>query len=194
MCGGWFVKQLNRSTTQCHDGRPADSCYTPVLDWSSSNLSEARQAELIDAARTGATLGTVYAVVRGTLAPTNTTTPDPTMGRFIVTEAWVAEGEPQATGTFVRVKDNGLRCFVAPCANLTEQTLNSSQTTDIAAVDFAPAGLDEAETQECTAAMYGPYGLVVAGQRYTYVVNGTTAAGRTATGAYRRLSDTDTGQ
>jgi hypothetical protein len=38
MCGGWFVSRLNRATTQCHDGRYAASCYTPVLDWSQAKL------------------------------------------------------------------------------------------------------------------------------------------------------------
>ena len=189
LCGGWFVAQVNRPTTQCHDGRTAERCYTPVLDWSRADLSDARQAELLEASRTSAIDGQVYAIVGGTFAPTNDTTPRPELGRFIVTEAWVVEGDSQASGTFVWVHDNGRRCFAAPCRNLTERTLNTSGVTDIAEVDFAPAGLDDSEREACTAEMYGPNGLLVAGSRYTVQANGSSAPGRTASAAYRRLSD-----
>lgn len=188
MCGGWFLKQLNRSTTVCHDGSTADRCYTPVLDWSNSNLPEPQQTELLDAAGTGATSGHVYAIVRGTFARTNTTTPQHQLGRFIIAEAWVAEGDGAAQGTFVHVRDNGRRCFVAPCPNLTETTLNTSQVTDIADVDFASSGMSDAEVAQCTQSMYGPLGILVAGDRYTVNVDGRTADGRTATQAYLQLT------
>lgn len=193
LCGGWFLSQLNRSTTQCHDRRTAEQCYTPVLDWSNTGLSEEQRAELLAASQSSAVSRQVYAIVRGSFAPTNSTT-QPTLGRFVVTEAWVAEGDAPASGTFVWVHDNGLRCLVAPCPNLTERTLNTSQVTDIADIDFAPAGLTDAEREVCTAAMYGPNGLIVAGQRYTVQANGNTAPGRTATEAYRRVDEPDVTQ
>jgi uncharacterized protein DUF6748 len=186
-CGGWFLKELNQSTTTCHDRSTADQCYTPVLDWSNSNVPESQQAELLDAARTSATSGQVYAIVGGTFGRTNNTTPQPRLGRFIIAEAWVAEGDGAARGTFVHVRDNGLRCFVAPCPNLTETTLNTSQVTNIAEVDFAPSGMSDAEIAQCTQSMYEPVGILVAGDRYTVQVDGRTADGRTATQAYLQL-------
>lgn len=190
-CGGWFLEQLNQATTTCHDGRTAQRCYTPVLDWSSANVPEAQQSELLAAARASTAPRGVRAVVRGAFAPTNSTTPRPELGRFVVTEAWVADGDGEATGTFVHVQDNRIRCLRAPCPNLTEEVLNLPQTTDIAQVDFAPAGLTVEEAGEYTDAMYGPDGVLVAGDRYTVQVNGSTATGRTATQAYRRLAGAD---
>jgi len=188
LCGGWFLAQVNQPTTQCHDGRSAAQCYAPELDWSSAGLSDAKEDELLEASRNAAVDRQVYAIVRGTFAPTNDT-PRPELGRFIVTEAWIIEGDSHASGTFVWVHDNGLRCFAAPCRNLTERTLNTSGVTDIAEVDFAPAGLSDSQREVCTADMYGPNGLIVAGSRYTVHANGSTAPGRTASAAYRRLSD-----
>ena len=187
MCGGWFLAELNGPTTTCHDGQTADQCYTPVLDWSNTNVAEPQQSELLDAARTSATSGHVYAIVRGSFARTNHTTPQPQLGRFIIAEAWVAEGDGAAAGAFVHVKDNGLRCLVAPCPNLTETTLNTSQVTNIADVDFAPSGMSDAEVAQCTEEMYGPVGILVAGDRYTVQVDDRTAPGRTATQAYVQL-------
>jgi uncharacterized protein DUF6748 len=186
-CGGWFLSRLNSSTTQCHDGTIATSCYTPVLDWTNSGLDDTQQAALNEAASHAASSAGVYAIVLGQFARTNTTTPNPTLGRFVINQAWVSEGDGVSSGTFVKVQDNGLRCFAAPCPNLTETTLNTPQTTNIAEVDWTPSGLTEAQIGDCTQDMYGPDGLVIAGDRYTTTVNGTAATGRTVTAAYQRL-------
>ena len=187
MCGGWFLSRLNSSTTQCHDGTIATSCYTPVLDWTNSGLDDTQQAALSEAAHHAALSPGVYAIVLGQFARTNTTTPNPTLGRFVISQAWVSEGDGVSSGAFVKVQDNGLRCFAAPCPNLTETTLNTPQTTNIAEVDWTPSGLTEAQIADCTQDMYGPDGLMIAGDRYTTTVNGTAATGRTVTAAYQRL-------
>jgi hypothetical protein len=190
LCGGWFVQRLNRSTTVCHDGRRADLCYAPVLDWSESNLSADQRDKLLDASRKDALSGGVYAIARGRFEPTNTT-PRPELGRFVITEAWIAEGNGVAEGAFVKLKDNGLRCFAAPCPNLTEITLNRPVVTAIAEVDWTPAGLSERQIEGAIEAMYGPDGILVAGYRYIVYENRTAAKGRIATNVYRRLSNAD---
>lgn len=188
LCGGWFLSRLNRSTTTCHDGQHAEVCYAPTFDWSNAHLTGAQQAELLEASRQAAVAGGVRAIVRGRFAPTNTTTPRPELGAFVVTEGWVAENDAPAEGVFVKVKDNGLRCFAAPCPSLTEWTLNTPRVAKIAKVDFTPAGLTEPQLEECLAGIADPdAGLLVAGNRYTVRVDGRTAEGRTATAAYRRL-------
>jgi len=188
-CGGWFLRSLNRPMTKCHDGRHAEACYTPVIDWSEVKLTEAQKAEMLDASSKDAASGGVYAMARGRLVPTNSTTPRPELGRFVITEAWVAEGTTVASGLFVKVKDNGLRCFAAPCPNLTEETLNLPRSTNIAAIDWKPAELTDDQIEECIQLMYEPDGIMVAGDRYTVYDNGSAAKARTATAAYYRLTD-----
>lgn len=188
-CGGWFFGSLNKTMTKCHDGTYATSCYTPVIDWSGAGLSDADQARMLAACNEGASSGAVYAIMRGRFVRTNHTTPHPELGRFLVTEAWVGENDAVADGAFVQVKDNGLRCFAAPCANLTETTINLSLRADIADVDWSWGGFSEPQIEECTQAMYSPAGIVVAGYRYTVTENGNTAMGRTATAAYLRIGN-----
>jgi hypothetical protein len=188
LCGGWFVKRLNRDTTVCVDGQEAESCYAPVLDWSQANLSADQQSKLIAAADKDATTSGVYGVVRGGLASTNGT-PRPELGRFVISEAWVAEGEGVSEGAFVRVKDNGLRCFAAPCPSLSETTLNTPRATNIAELDWTPSGLTDREIETLTGLLSSPDGILIAGDRYTVQENGQTAKGRTVTNAYVRLSD-----
>jgi hypothetical protein len=188
LCGGWFLARVNQAMTTCHDGTRAATCYAPVLDWSDANLSAAQQARLLDASSNAAGSGEVYAIVRGGFARTNTT-PQPRTGRFVISEAWVAETDAAADGTFVRVVDNGLRCFAAPCPSVTERPLNMSRSVDIAAVDFAPAGLTEGQIADCRTQMATPGGVLMAGYRYTVTENGITAPARSATAVYERLSD-----
>ena len=188
LCGGWFLARVNQSTTVCHDGTRAATCYAPVLDWSEANLSAAQQSKLLDASNREAGSGDAYAIVRGRFARTNNT-PQPRTGRFVISEAWVAETDAVPDGVFVRVLDNGLRCFAAPCPSVTEKTLNMGRSVDIANVDFTPAGLTERQLEGCLATMSTPGGILVAGYRYAVIENGVTAMGRTATAVYDRLSD-----
>lgn len=187
VCGGWVLNAVNRATTQCHDGSVATSCYTPVLDWSQAGLSSDQQDAMLQACSQGALSSSVYAVVRGQFARRNHTTPRPDLGRFVISEAWLAEGDAVSAGAFVKLSDNGLRCFVAPCPSLTERTLNMASSTNIAGLDWAPSGMTDDQIAECTGDLVTADGLLVVGDRYTMTENGTTAAGRTVTVAYQRL-------
>src|SRR5262249_27080513 len=136
-CGGFFLARLNRSTTICHDGT-AESCYTPVLDWSEAALGADLQAQLVDGATPDATSGGTRPIVPGRVAASNTT-PVPSLGRFIVTEAWLGEADAQASGVFVKVVDNGTRCITEPCPWLTERGLNTSRSATIDEIDWSYA-------------------------------------------------------
>ena len=157
-----------------------------MLDWSATGLTIEQQLPFFDACKRAAWSSSTYAIVRGTFARSNAT-PRPELGRFVIQEAWVAEGDPVTEGTFVRVQDNGMRCFVAPCPNLTEQTLNMTTTANIAALDWTPSGLSDDKVAECTQDLFAPDGLLIAGSRYNYTENGTAATGRTVTAAFQRL-------
>jgi hypothetical protein len=188
LCGGMHLSRLNRSTTTCHDGTTADSCYTPVLDWSEANLSEAQQQKLTAAAAKGA-FGSVHAIVRGRFAKKNTTTPSPSLGRFIVTEAWVAASETPADGVFVKARDLGIVCITAPCSAVEEKALNTSRSAMISDINFEPAELAPEQIDGFFGELRQPSGIIIAGDRFTVKINGRKAKGRTATAAYSRLFD-----
>lgn len=190
MCGGWFVTRLNRARTRCHDGQYAASCYTPVLDWSAAKLSDAQRDKMLDACRQGAGSGGVYAIARGRFERTNDTTPSPAMGRFVIGEAWVAESGTVSDGLFVKVWDNGLRCFTTPCPSVTETVLNRARSIDIADIDWSGAELTDLQVAACVDRMSTADGLVIAGDRYTVEGTAGIAPARTATAAYYRLTGT----
>lgn len=190
LCGGFFLDRLNRASTKCHDGSYAERCYTPELDLSESGLSEAAFDKLREAAGQSGMSEGVRAIVRGRFAKTNST-PSPQLGRFVVTEVWVSQTDAVSDGVFVRAKDNGLKCIAAPCPAIRERALNTSRNADISEIDFAPAGVPDELVGELINDMFQPHGLIVAGDRFTFSVNGRKGKGRTATAAFRRLLETD---
>ncbi|GEM_PF-832749 len=192
LCGGFWLDRLNAAKTTCHNSTSAEKCYVPELDWSEAGLNQAQQDLVRNAAGKGSFAG-VYAIVRGRFGKKNTTTPMPNLGRFIVTEAWVAVGEGDAEGVFAKVKDNGIRCIVAPCPSTSEYALNSSRTANIAEIDFAAGDLSETAIEGLTSDLYNG-GFIVAGDRYTVKIQNRTAKGRTATNAYRNVKNVPTGE
>jgi hypothetical protein len=189
VCGGFFLDRLNRSTTTCHDGSSQTACYTPVLDMSQSGLPDSALDKLVGKANQGAASAGVHAIVRGRFAKTNTTTPRPEMGRFIVTEVWLSQTDAVSDGVFAKIKDAGIRCIAAPCSSTIEKGLNTSRSAMIAEVDFAQSAVDEHLLETIGLQMYEPSGVIIAGDRFTVHENGHTAKGRTATAVYLRVVD-----
>ncbi|MBL9018527.1 MAG: hypothetical protein JNL83_30350 [Myxococcales bacterium] len=185
-CGGFQLARVNRTTTKCHDSTFAERCYTPELDWSESGLDEAQQEKLVGMS---GKLGGRFAVVRGRFVKKNLGTPVPSLGRFIVTEAWVAEGENAPEGVFARVTQNGIRCIAAPCPSLTEKGLNTGNTANIADLDFSYSGLSDRQIEGFVSQYVAPGGILVAGDRYTYKEQGRWGKGRTVTNAFHRLAN-----
>lgn len=189
LCGGFFLDRLNASTTKCHDGSTAEACYTPELDWSESGLSQPAIDKLSVAAAQSVLDEGVRAIVRGRFAKKNLTTPSPELGRFVVTEVWLAQSDAVSSGVFAKVADNGVRCFAAPCPSTGEKALNTSRTAAIAEIDFAEAGLTEAQLDKVSSDLFEPHGVIIAGDRYNFKVDGRKGKGRTATAVFLRLHD-----
>jgi len=187
LCGGFFVARLNRSYTTCVDHSDQAQCYVPALDWSEAGLSDGLQQKLVDAAYLDATSDGVRAIVRGRFAPQQYAQGN--LGRFVVTEAWVEEGDTVSDGVFVRAAANSIRCIAAPCPTITEKALDTSRKANIAEIDWSLAGLQEREIEAFNARLADPSGVIFAGDRYTVTENGRQAKGRTATAAYARLVD-----
>lgn len=187
-CGGDFLARVNRSSTTCVDGVAAAACYVPELDFSESGLSQENIDKLRVAAGAAAFENMARPLVRGRFAKGNSTIA-PEMGRFIVTEAWMPESAVRATGVFVRIKDNGLRCIQAPCPSIGERALNTSRGADISEVDVRPSGIGEDRWGELINEMFQPHGLIIAGDRTTISVGGRSGKARTATNVFHKLVD-----
>jgi hypothetical protein len=134
MCGGYFVKQVNKTKTQCADKVTRNECYVPSVDW--GNIHE--PAVALDAL-----------LIYGWLSPENFKD----FGwrdQFTVSAAYEAAGDAshRVGKFFAGFKDAGIRCIMAPCPSIKEYVLNSSK-----AATFVGVNLDRVKTAKIKRSM-----------------------------------------
>jgi hypothetical protein len=156
LCGGYFVKEVNRALTRCADGVARPECYVGTIDLGPDAASlEAFRQEFL----------TGKGLVRGRLQ----NQPSPfgrAVGELVAHEAWQAQGPNPATGNSYRVEDTGIRCFAAPCPNLRMRLLNTRRVFSGTGLDLEASGAEDAKIQEALRAL-ATEGILVAGERIT---------------------------
>ena len=171
-CGGFFARRVNRPVTVCPDGTEAAACYVASIDWGLLS-PPGREAALL---------------FRGRLA-LGANEGFPELATLVVQEVWQPAGKTQPVGTFVRLRDNGVRCITTPCFSTTAAVLNGVATRPVSGVDLRRAGAPPAARAKALAAI-ARSSLLAAG---TFrVIPNAGPAGRAvefqATQAYLRLT------
>lgn len=140
-CGGYYVKRVNRSLLVCSDGSVARECRVLGTDLSALayNARESDRAE--SAIREG------HALVRARMGYSDG------VPKLLASEVWVGAAQSEPAGDFYRVRDNGRRCIVSPCASTHEARLNSSLHQEIAVVDFTASGASRSQVDEALDAL-----------------------------------------
>ena len=147
LCGGYWVRRTNFSTTRCLDGGYRSECYVAGVNLSPLGLepdAESRLASDVDA-------GT--AVLRGTLVA-GPTFNGSRLADFRASEGWKALSSAAPTGTFYKVTDSGIRCITTPCPSLHAAKLNSTVSTNLTAIVAA---------QNTPDPTFGDDGVILAG-------------------------------
>lgn len=181
------LASAGRSTTTCADGSKAAACSVKYLDFSqlglTANQASAATAKLQASAATpeiGAQL-----LVRGKFVTTPTQSGDAVT--FQVTELWQAQlADASTDGTFVMVRDAGIRCITAPCASLNENRLNSTRNLNIHGIDW-PEGLSDALQSKIYDATTQADGVILSGDRTHGKENGQTTNLRSVNQAFLRV-------
>jgi hypothetical protein len=169
ICGGWWVRRVNRDDTVCGDGGTAFQCYAASIDFSELKLTEERRLALEQALSTGTTL------VRGRLVRRPASQPPlKELDTFVATEIWLRSGQERTQGLVYRVEDNGLRCVRAPCFSLHASVLNTTQHRNVSTLALAPSEASQTAIRRARAAL-DDVGVMVAGR----VVAGRPAGDRT---------------
>ena len=155
MCGGYFVKAVNKTKTQCADGSLQDECHVLELNAKAIGWSDDDLAKFTGPFSQG------YALVRGTLQqqPLNGLSTD----TLKLTEGWVGQAQHAPTGGFFGLQGNGLVCITYPCASINERKLNTSSKQAIAGVDLAASGAREDQLAQGNMALYNS-GILAAGK------------------------------
>ena len=137
MCGGYFVKAVNKPRTRCADGTLQAECHAVQLNVRALGWTDDQRATF------DAQFAQGQALVRGHLepAPAGFYTAD----QLTITEAWSAQGKNKPMGAFFGVKSTGIVCITTPCPSLAATKLNTLNPPTNPSLDLTPSGVgDEA--------------------------------------------------
>jgi hypothetical protein len=165
LCGGYWVKRVNNSYTPCVDNATGalnyvyGECYVAGTDLYGTGLSETEISALPLNQRV---------LLRGKVAGKNYGDFG-FLGAFVGTEAWLAPTDIAPTGTFYRVKDNGIRCITTPCFSVHEAKLNSTTHTDLSGLDLSGSGATQAQLDDAYSQL--STGILAAGKNTSVYEN-----------------------
>jgi hypothetical protein len=176
MCGGYFVKRVNLSSTRCANGGWSRECYVARIDWNGQPENESDDLLM---------RGNIVAKRHERFG---------NLGELRVSESWKAVGANQPVGVFYRVRDRGVRCITHPCPTHSEAKLNSSVSRNIAGVNLEGAELGE-NASVVNMAMTGTDGVIVSGNDIRVTGPGGRSFELKATQVYvRNNSDSSSGR
>ncbi|BAY16024.1 hypothetical protein NIES21_18470 [Anabaenopsis circularis NIES-21] len=101
-------------------------------------------------------------LLRGNIIPVTL----PGFGEFRnlrVKEAFVAATNTPAKGTFVALKDNGIRCITTPCFSTNQLILNKPKISQVSSIDLSQTGATQKQLDAATSEIFGK-GLIAVGR------------------------------
>ncbi|MDZ8139686.1 MAG: hypothetical protein RM049_31090 [Nostoc sp. DedQUE04] len=155
ICGGYFIKLVNLKATPCLDGVFRSECYVSAIDWNSLKVPpyELIKIQNDDGSRV---------ILRGNILPVTF----PGFGEFgnlRVKEAFYAATNAPAKGTFVALKDNGIRCITTPCFSTDNLVLNKPKTSPVSSIDLSQTGAAQKQLDAATNEIFDQ-GLIAVGK------------------------------
>lgn len=133
LCGGYFIKKVNRYLTRCADGSRQKECYVAELV-----LPENTDRPNLGFGDTLLLKGKVVAKDFDGFG---------NLGAFVSNEAYLSVSESETRGRFIGLENNGLVCITSPCFSYDKYYLNRRFVTAVSSfnLDQAGANIDEIE-------------------------------------------------
>jgi hypothetical protein len=158
LCGGAWVRRVNRTETRCAGGASRRECSVASI----SGVAVPAQAG---------------SLVRGRIVPAGIAG-FPELGRLAATSAWRAASPGTPAGTVYRVADNGARCVTHPCFALAAVVAGTSRRVTLSGIDLSATGTPPALERRIRA-LLARGGLYLAGTIRVVPDEGPAGDGRT---------------
>jgi hypothetical protein len=158
MCGGIWVRLVNKRVTTCGDGVARRECYAAQADLSRLRVDGKGRVLLQGLITEGRALARGK-LVRGRVQGF------PELDTLVVSEAWPASSSlNRVRGVFHRLRDNGVRCVTTPCFSIHAAELNSGRHSNVSNVNLASAGAPGWERRLALAEISRKGSLIAAGR------------------------------
>ncbi|WP_341531012.1 DUF6748 domain-containing protein [Nostoc sp. UHCC 0302] len=101
-------------------------------------------------------------ILRGSIVPVEFS-PFGEFGNLRVKEAFYAATDAPAKGTFVALKDNGIRCITTPCFSTDNLILNKPKISQVSSIDLSKTDATQKQLDAATSEIFGQ-GLIAVGK------------------------------
>ncbi len=129
LCGGVFVKKVNRRKTRCADGTFQNECYVAEIDWKALGFNPLNQSSSPFNQKTPF-------LVQGRVLPKKFEGFG-NLGVFKLKAAFRPASSETAKKLFVGIENNGIVCITSPCFSYDEHKLNSRRVRSISGFDLS---------------------------------------------------------
>lgn len=175
ICGGWFVKAVNRALSQCPDGSVKKECYVGTESINIVGLSDAQIAEIRQAMQNSRIL------IQGRLSGIID------YGLLVIDDAWLSVSDQPPSGTFVNVRSNGINCVIDPCPSYDGKILNKYVIKSLAGYDLSEVEANDEQLELAREAVGSGSGLMMAGRFVEVTGAGGSAQGIAASQFYLKV-------
>lgn len=129
ICGGIFVKKVNKDKTLCADGSYQTECYVTAINWATKKT-------------VGFNIGNKKILLQGSIAKKNFPGFG-ILGIFKVNEAYrpLTNKLLDSKTLYAGLENNGLLCITTPCFSFDEHILNTKKTRLISDIDLSKVNL-----------------------------------------------------
>jgi hypothetical protein len=124
MCGGYWLREVNRVRSECADGTTKLRCYVARLTFPTANRGAAMRA---------AESGTL--LVRGQLAASGIAG-FPALGKLSATASWAGRASTDTTAVY-EVRSTQIRCVADPCFTLVAFRVNTAERVPLSEIDLS---------------------------------------------------------
>lgn len=155
MCGGFFVKAVNKLKTTCIDGTKQPECYVAAIDDAALGLSGAQREKFL------ADLEAGQHIAAATIAPLDDTHPG--IGKLALSKGYEDASANETTGAYFLVQSSGIVCITTPCPTISTTRLNTGTQRNVTDVDFSSLGVSQ-DAIEKALAMINQSSLIVSGR------------------------------
>ena len=171
LCGGVWVRLVNKNATSCGGQFAGRECYVAAVNVSRVRVSERLRARL------AGLVGSGLALARGTIVR-GRVPGFPELSTLVASEVWPASSAPGTpTGPFRVLRDHDVRCDTAPCFSTHATLLNSGRHTNVSGIDLSRLRTTHAERDHARERM-ATGELIAAGRIVREPDAGPAGAGR----------------
>lgn len=135
LCGGYFVKSVNKKKTRCADGSLQPECYVVSIEFYGTKrfgpFAPGNKNPLL---------------LRGKIVPKEFKGFGK-LGVFVAKEAFKSVTDKTAAGRFFGVQNNGIVCVTTPCFSWDQYVLNTKRINKLSGVNLDKVGADKKELE-----------------------------------------------